>query len=201
MLRKPVILLLVAAALSGVLSCGSEKREQIEIAFNPDSTYTYKSTNVVSFISDSGTTRYKIIAQTWLMFGLAKEPYQFFPDGGYLEKFDSVFNVEASIRADTAYYYERQKLWRLDGNVDISNFEGERFQTSQMFIDDMKGIMYSDAYIKITRPDGFVENGIGFRSNRDVSEWEIYHAHDVDIPFEDKRRVPGDSIAVADSLQ
>jgi LPS export ABC transporter protein LptC len=197
MSRNHVIPVLFAIAFSCFVSCNTDKKEQIEIAFNPDSTYTLKETNVNALVSDSGITRYKIIAQTWLIFGLAKEPYWFFPDGVYLEKFDTVFNVEASVKADTAYYYERRKLWKLEGHVDISNFKNERFQTSQMFLDQNSNSIYSDVYIRITKEE-FLNEGIGFRSNQDMSIYQIFHPT-AEIPFEMKRRALGDEIT--DSVQ
>ena len=36
-------------------------------------------------------------------------PYWAFEKGVYLEKFDSLFHIDASIKADTAYYYEKKE--------------------------------------------------------------------------------------------
>jgi LPS export ABC transporter protein LptC len=197
--RIPAILLFFATAFSCFMSCNSDGKEQIEYTFNPDSSYTMKKTDVNALISDSGITRYKAIAQTWLIFGQAKEAYWFFPDGAYLEKFDTVFNIEASFRADTARYYERRKLWKLDGHVDVSNFKGERFQTSQMFLDNNSGTCYSDSFIRITRGE-FINEGIGFRSNQDMSVYDIFHPT-AEIPFEMKRRALGEDTLPSDSVQ
>ncbi|MDR2385372.1 MAG: LPS export ABC transporter periplasmic protein LptC [Tannerella sp.] len=188
-----------AIVFSCFTSCKKDRQEQIEVAFHPDFSYTSKETNVNTLVSDSGITRYKLIAQTWLIFGRAKEPYWLFPDGVYCERFDTVFNVEASIKADTAYYYERRKLWKLEGHVDISNFKGERFQTSQMFWDQNKGTIYSDSFIKVTKGE-FINEGIGFRSNQDISIYDIFHPT-AEIPFEMKRRALGDEAVPADSAQ
>lgn len=191
-----IVLLTIAMPLSFFGSCTREKKDLIEYAFDPQTSYTLKETNVEMFISDSGVTKYKIITDTWLMFGKASEPYQYFPDGVYLEKFDTTFNVEASIKADTAYYYERRKLWKLNGHVDISNLKGERFQTSQLFWEDNPSIdfpIYSDSAIRITKGES-VNTGIGFRSNQDLSIYEIYNSS-ADIPVDMQRRaVGGDSI-------
>jgi LPS export ABC transporter protein LptC len=199
MSRKPVILLLVAIVFSCVPSCKNDRQEKIEVTFNRDSSHTLMKTNVNALVSDSGITRYKVIAQTWLVFGQAKEPYWLFPDGAYLEKFDTVFNVEASIKADTARYYERRKLWKLDGHVDISNTKGERFQTSQMFWDQNNGTIYSDSFIRITKGE-FYNDGIGFHSNQDMSIYKIFHPT-AEIPFETKRRALGEEAAPADTVQ
>jgi hypothetical protein len=180
-----------------------EKQEQIEVAFHPDSSFTLMKTDVNALISDSGITRGKAIAQTWLIFGKAKEPYWLFPDGIYLEKFDTLFNIEASIKADTAYYYERRKLWQLEGHVDISNFKGERFQTSQMFWDQNSSSFYSEMYIRVTKKikgEEFINEGTGFRSNQDMSIYDIFHPS-AEIPVEMKRQALGDETLPADSLQ
>ena len=170
-----IVLLAIVMPLSFLVSCGREKKDLVEVVFDRETTYTIKEKNVESLISDSGLTRTKVIAETWLIFGKASEPYWLFPDGAYLERFDSLFNVEASVKADTVYYYERRKLWELNGNVDISNFKGERFRTQQMFVDESKEIFYSDSFIHITRVDG--ENfGIGFTSNKDMTDYKIFKA-------------------------
>jgi LPS export ABC transporter protein LptC len=197
MSRNAVIFILFAVAFSCFISCKKDEQEQIEIAFNPDSSYTLMRTNMNALVSDSGITRCKVIAQTCLMFGQAKEPYWLFPDGVYLEKFDTVFNVETIIKADTAHYYERRELWELDGHVDISNNKGERFQTSQMFLD--RNNIYSDSFIRITKGENY-NDGIGFRSNQDMSIYDIFHPT-AEITFEMKRRALGEETALADSVK
>ncbi|MDR0572923.1 MAG: LPS export ABC transporter periplasmic protein LptC [Tannerella sp.] len=188
-----ILLLATAMPLFFFVSCIREKKDVVEIVFDPQTSYTLKETNVESLISDSGVTRYKIITATWLMFGKASEPYWYFPDGAYLEKFDTTFNIEASIKADTAYFYERRKLWELNGHVDISNLKGERFQTSQLFWDQNKETIYSDSFIRISKGES-INTGIGFRSNQDMSIYEIYNSS-ADIPVDMQRRaIVGDSI-------
>lgn len=190
-----IVLLTVATLLSFFASCTREKKDLVEYTFDSETSYTLKETTVETLISDSGVTRYRLVTDTWLMFGKAAEPYWYFPDGIYLEQFDTVFNVQASIKADTAYYYERRKLWELNGNVDISNHKGERFQTSQLFWDDNKNSIYSDSFIRITNGDR-VNTGIGFQSNEDMTVYEIYKAAG-DIPVETQRRATSaDSLSV-----
>jgi len=198
-------LLTVALPLSFLLpACSGEKKELVDLSFNAQTSYTMKETNVETYVSDSGITRYKVLTDTWLVFGRASEPYWYFPDGVYLEKFDTAFNTEASIKADTAYYYERRKLWQLDGNVDISNFKGERFQTQQMFWDQNKESIYSDSFISITKGES-VNTGVGFRSNQDMSVYEIFHSKGEFLintqPSPKADSLAMDSLATTDSLR
>ena len=191
-----IVILTIAMPLSFLVSCIGEKKDIIEYTFDPQTSYTLKETNVITLVSDSGITRYKLEAATWLMFGKASEPYQYFPDGLYLEKFDTLFNIEASIKTDTAYYYERRRLWEANGNVDISNLKGERFRTSQLFWDENKKIVYSDSFIHISREDG-ENSGFGFTSNEDFTEYKIYKAK-ASIPVNMQRNtndsIPQDSL-------
>ena len=63
---------------------------------------------VTTLVSDSGVTRYRINTEEWLVFDRKNPPYWAFEKGVYLEKFDSIFQVEASIKADTAYFLIRR---------------------------------------------------------------------------------------------
>jgi LPS export ABC transporter protein LptC len=167
-----IALIAVVMPFYFLASCGGEKKEMVEIVFDPQTSYTLKETNVETFIlSDSSVIR--VTTATWLMFGKASEPYWYFPDGVYLEKFDTAFHIETSIKADTAHYFQRRNLWQLDGNVDVSNMDGVRFETSQLFCDQNKEIFYSDSFIKITKGED-INTGIGFQSNRDMSVYKIF---------------------------
>lgn len=71
-----------------------------------DSLPDMRTTGVTSFVSDSGMIRYKIITEEWLVYAKRNPSFWAFEKGLYLEKFDTLFRVDASIKADTAYYYE-----------------------------------------------------------------------------------------------
>ncbi len=181
-----IVLLAVVMPLSFLFSCVREKKEMVEIVFNPQTTPTLKQKSLETLLSDSGITKVKLTTETYLVFGKASEPYWLFPDGIYVEKYDSLFNVEFSIKADTAYFYERQDLWECIGNVDITNVNDERFQTEQIFWNRKNKTIYSNVFIKMTKGET-VQKGVGFISNDDMSKWTIRQS-DTDMPVELKRR-------------
>ena len=137
-----------------------------------DSLAVMSTYDVSTLISDSGRISYKIDAEEWFVFDKRQPPYWAFEKGVYLEKYDHDLNIEATIKCDTAYYYSEQKLWKLIGNVDISNPKDERFFTDLMYWDQDKELIYSDAYIKIEQEDQVTE-GVGFSSNQSMTVWEI----------------------------
>ncbi len=62
-----------------ITSCGKEQAEVVEVAFDPEKTYTMKATNVSDLVSDSGVIRYKAMAEEWYGYDKAAEPYWYFP--------------------------------------------------------------------------------------------------------------------------
>ena len=200
-----IVLVTIAMPLTFLASCMREKKDIVEYAFDPQTSYTLKETGVVRYVSDtSGITLYKVLADTWLMFGKAPEPYWFFPDGVYFEKFDSTYNMAANIIADTAYYYERRRLWELKGNVEALTAKGEHIRTSLLFFDQNKKTIHSDSYTTLTNPDGFVRSGTGFTSDQEMHQITIFNSSG---PFliENTRKtgdpIPKDSISADSDLQ
>jgi LPS export ABC transporter protein LptC len=156
------------------VSCSKDKQETVVVAFDPEHTYTMKTTEVSTLVSDSGITRYRANAKEWLMFEKADEPYWYFPEGIYLEQFDTLFQVKSSIKADTAYYYEKQELWKGIGNVEMRSLDGEYFTTSLIYWDQKSQKIYSDQYIRIEQQDKVI-SGIGFESNQSMTEYKIFN--------------------------
>ena len=124
-----VVMLLLFSA-----SCSKEHKEVVDVEFDPDKTYTM--------------TRYRLKAKEWQIYGKAAEPHWYFPEGIYVEKFDTLFQTEASIKADTAYYYDKKGLWELIGNVEVESLQGEHFETSQLFWDQKQEKVYSDKFMR-----------------------------------------------------
>ena len=105
-------------------SCGGKQKAMGEAITERDSLPVMTTLGVTTLISDSGVTRYRVNTEEWMMYDRKKPSYWAFEKGVYMEQFDSIFNVEASIKADTAYYYDKERLWKLIGNVDIQNRKG-----------------------------------------------------------------------------
>lgn len=168
-------LTLTAVAISGgcfFSSCDEEKRETISISADPETFPTMQTIDVSTTISDSGYTRYHIIAPLWLMFEEAKEPHWNFPKGIDVVKFDNDMKEDGTFTADTALFWSVQKIWRFDRNVRMKNVNGDKFMTQQLFWDQNKHKIYSDSFIHIERTDKIIE-GYGFESNEQMTEYTI----------------------------
>ncbi|MGV8963970.1 MAG: LPS export ABC transporter periplasmic protein LptC [Candidatus Saccharimonadaceae bacterium] len=166
-------------------ACGNKDVDLVDIKFDPETTPSMNTDSVTMLISDSGITRYKLVADNWKVFDKAKDPYWFFPQGIYLERFDSIFQVEAKIKADSAWNYTDKKLWRLKGHVDIRNMVGEAFLSDELFWDQKAKKVYSDKYIEIKRGETELK-GYGFESNQEMTDYRIFKPHDGKIPFKEQ---------------
>lgn len=173
------------------ISCKDRNENLVAFSYDPEVVPTMITNNVTTLISDSGITRYKLVADVWMVFDKAKEPYWFFPKGIYLERFTPDFKIEATVVADSAWYYSKKDLWKLKKDVHVENMKGEQFDSEELFWDQKNERVYSDKYIEIKQ--GVTEiKGYGFESNQSMTEYRIFRPHDGKLPFSDE--VPSDSL-------
>lgn len=154
-------------------ACSGRKKELGKAITERDSLPVLDTRGVTTLISDSGITRYRIVTEEWLMFDRKNPPYWAFEKGVYLENFDSLFQVEASVKSDTAYFFNKEGLWKLMGNVHIQNLKGEKFDTQLLYWDQNKQKVYSDKFIRIEQPDRII-TGRGFESNQQMTVYTIH---------------------------
>ncbi len=166
---------LAAAALSAswaLVSCSPEKQHYVPNASDGETTPTMATTDVTTLISDSGYTRYKVVTPIWLMYEDAEEPFWRFPEGIELEQYDHALQPESNVECDSAIYYSRKRLWRLDGNVVMVNTARDSFLTNQLFWDQTSRKIYSDSFIHIVSAERTIE-GYGFESDQGMRSYEV----------------------------
>lgn len=179
-------------------ACSGRHKDLGNAITERDSLPVMDTKGVMTLISDSGVTRYRINTEEWLVFDKKNPSYWAFEKGIYLENFDSVFNVEASIKSDTAYYYDKQKLWKLISNVHIQNLKGEKFDTNLLYWDQNKHRVYSDERVRIEQPDQIIY-AIGFESDEQLNKYRFFKTEGI-FYVDDDSTVPTDSLQT-DSLQ
>ena len=141
---------------------------------------------VKSLISDSGITRYRIETPLWLVYDKMDPPFQEFPEGIYLEQFDTDMSVQAQLKADYAYYNESMQIWILKGNVHALNRKGEQFDTPNLNWNQKTHRVYSDSVIHITREKSII-TGVGFNSNEEMSQYTILNPTGI-FPIDDEEK-------------
>lgn len=168
----PVISLLMLM-IGGSVVTGCKEGDPVGMGdVDPEKTPTMLTRNVETLISDSGVIRFRIVTPIWYVYDEVSDPYWRFPEGLNLERFDNFFRQEATVVADSAVYFKNKQIWRLDGNVNITNVMNEKFLTNQLFWDQRLHKIYSDSFIHIERQDRVLE-GYGFESDEKMTRYNV----------------------------
>lgn len=153
-------------------ACEEQKVHTAPAINDRDSVSMMTSYGVNTLISDSGVIKYKIVTERWDVNTIKQPPRWTFERGIFLEQFDQKFHVEGYITADTAWYYEQQKLWELRGRVHIRNVNGLIFDSEELFWDGQKHEFYSHKFSKVVTPERTLQ-GTYFRSDEHMAHYEV----------------------------
>lgn len=176
-------------------ACSKKKNPSTDAITNRDSVPIMTTLGVSTYVSDSGVVRYKIVADEWMVFDRLDPSRWTFEKGVYLEKLKNDLSIEATIVADTAYYYDKQELWELRGNVHIENEQDEQFDTQLLYWNQKTRKVYSDQFIRIRQQKRII-TGFGFTSNQDFTNYTIKKTQGI-FPIKEEQVAPKDTMAVA----
>lgn len=188
---------LVVALLIAAAGCGEKERAFVANVSDGDNSPTMTTYNVETFISDSGYTRYHLSTPTWLIYENASEPFWRFPAGLYMQQYDLQLRPDASMDCDSATYFSRLRLWRLDGHVVMVNTLRDTFLSQQLFWDQAKRRVYTDSFIHIVRSDRTIE-GYGFESNENMTAYTINRPTAI-IPVDRRPGGPAEADSAAEA--
>jgi len=178
--NKILTAILAVGILFFIAACGRNRNEVIDLVIESRGLFpSQHAVDIVSLVSDSGITRYRMTAPVWKIFDQADPPFWEFPEGIYLERFDTDLNVDANIRSDYAKNFVREELWKLVGNVDATNLEGYRYETERLFWDQRAEEIRSDTTVRVTDPSGLIMYGDGFVSDQQLLNAVLTNARGV----------------------
>ena len=168
---------LLAAALglasTLLLSCGEEAKEHTAAAIRDrDSVSMMTTYGVNTLISDSGVIKYRIVTERWDV-NIIRQPNRWeFMKGIFFEQFDEQFRVQAYIQADSAWYYDQLKLWKLRGRVRIRNNNGLFYRSEELYWDGIRHEFYSNVFSRVITPERMLE-GTYFRSDEHMTHYTV----------------------------
>lgn len=176
LLRYAVLALLVVGSATLLFSCGDSDQSQ---QYDYESIMTERSENRTITMTENGKRSYSFFAPLIEGYSLAQNPYQKFDKGIKMTTYtsDSLSLVDATITADNAIYYDKQKLWEAKNNVEIVKYnrkEGDTVvtdktivRTDQLYWDARTKKIYSNVKTRVLQADGWHE-GIGFEADEDL---------------------------------
>lgn len=164
------------------------------------------SYGVNTLISDSGVIKYRIVTERWDVNTIKNPPRWTFEKGIFMEQFDEKFHIEGYIQADSAWYYDQQKLWELRGRVYIRNVNGLIFRSEELFWDGIRHEFYSHKFSRVVTPERTLE-GTYFRSDEHMTHYEVtnsegsFQAADMEGDQENSQQQPAADGAKPDTTQ
>lgn len=159
-------------------SCSEETKVDVSKSLDSRSMPTMLTRKISTLVSDSGITQYKIVSPVWYVYDEVEEPYWWFPEGIYLQKYDEGFHVIATVAADSARYFKNTRIWKLEGEVEMTKYPGELFLSPRLFWDQRQQLLYSDTFIHIENPTHVIE-GTGFESDDRLLSYRILHPNGI----------------------
>lgn len=171
--------------------CGSSIKKDANLGMLRDSAAVMKSYNVITLISDSGITKYRVQSPEWLVYDHLKRPCWVFPKGLHLEQFDESLYVHSEVQSNYAIYYVDDDIWELSDSVKAKNVDNEYFETNKLIVEERKDLIYTDQFVKITQKERII-TGYGMRANQNLTRYTIEKTQGI-IPLDDDE-TPTDSI-------
>ena len=189
----------IVAAHMAMTACEQAQEHTAPAVHDRDSASMMISYGVNTLISDSGVIKYKIVTERWDV-NTVKNPTRWtFEKGVFFEQFDQQFHVEAYVQADTAWFFDQQKLWKLRGRVRIRNINGLIYESEELYWDGLKHELYSNVFSKVTTPERTMQ-GTYFRSDEHMRHYIVSNSKGsfttADLENDDQQQqntAPGDT--------
>jgi len=169
---KSIIIPVFAGIIMLFASCVRNDIEKInEITSEIDAPSIAVSNTEIIF-SKNGLVEVRLTSKQINRYIDIEEPYTEFPEGLYVEFYDSTQTVTSFIKANYCIYDATEELWTAENDVVSVSEEGDTLNTEYLVWNQKKRKIYSDRYVRITNEDGIL-HGKGFEANQDLSDWRI----------------------------
>ena len=96
-----------------------------------------------------------------------------FPKGIDVTFYNKEERPQSWLTADYARRDQAQRVVTVEKNVVLKNDAGERLDGPELIWDEKTKEIYTDRFVKITRPDGTLIYSYGFKSNESFTRYEL----------------------------
>ena len=135
---------------------------------------------------DSGLVVATLRSETMLDFSNKEFPYREFPDGLMVEFFDEE-RKKNTVTAEYGVVYNETGLIDLQGNVVVVTSDSTKLMADQLYWDQNRNWVFTDRPNTIRFKNGALNEGLGFDSNQEFSNFRSRSNVGVQILEEDKQ--------------
>ncbi len=127
--------------------------------------------NITMTYSDSAVIKVIIEGETLKKFNSVSHPKEEFPDGIKVTFLSPSGKATSWLEAETAFRDPKKKMVLVQGNVNFYNTDNDKLQSYELIWDEKKGIIYTDKFVRITRPSvGDTLYAVGFETDEEFSK-------------------------------
>ena len=169
--------LLIVSSLFYLIACVNDL-EEVNQLFEKSEPGVEVARDIEMLYSDSAIVRVRVIGATLIRHLESDKPRDEFPDGIHVDFLDPDGTVNSTLDAERADRYTREKKVIARSDIDktspviLKNNQGERLETTELIWDESKRQVYTDKFVKITRPEEIIF-AYGFVAKQDFSEYEL----------------------------
>ena len=143
--------------------------------------------------SERGEIKMMLEAPKLVMKDDRNETYNEFPEGLHMTFYNEGGEKNADLYANYGYDDQRARERYVKDCVRIITADGYHYTTSELYIDDKKDSVHNNGkYVKITRDDGTLLQGVGFTSDSRLEKIRINSIRNSQLPIEEEQQ---DSLA------
>lgn len=153
------------------VSCKNDPKE-IDALVNKSAFQEDKAHDVTIYYSENGHTRARLSTKEFIRNDAAKPPYIDMKQGVRVEFFDDSLNIESTLNARYARYYEQQGNILVRDSIVVVNKKGERLNTEELVWNEKLRKFYTEKFVRITTPSQTMY-GDGLEANEDFTWYQI----------------------------
>jgi len=146
--------------------------EEVRHAVSKDELKMEVAKEVEMLYSDSAVIKVRVASPVMHRYLDKKNPRQEFPEGLRLEFLTPNGRAQSYLTAKFAIRYEHKNEVIVRDSVVWKSPNQERLETEELIWDEQKEKVYSNKFVKITKP-GEKIYGYGFEANQDFTRWTI----------------------------
>lgn len=154
-----------------ISACKNDPKEIDELV-GKQSIQEDKADEVTIIYSEHGQSRIRMFATEFIRNDIAKPPYVDMRKGLKVEFFDDSMNVESTLTAIYARWYEGKGNVLIRDSVVVVNKKGETLRTEELIWNQNVRKFYTEKFVRINTPDQ-VMYGDGLEANEDFSWYRI----------------------------
>lgn len=163
----------LAIAISAIAftACKNDPKE-IDALVGKQAIQEDRAEDVTIIYSEHGKSRIRMFATEFIRNEIAKPPFVDMRKGLKVEFFDDSMNIESTLTAMYARWYEGKGNVLIRDSVVVVNKKGETLRTEELIWNQDVRKFYTEKFVRINTPDQ-VMYGDGLEANEDFSWYRI----------------------------